>query len=156
MTRKFRTTKKRIKIFLFISLVSLFFFQGLFAQYIPISSTTITVGPVSYSSAVHELHKMGYKTAAEDKGNQMIQTDFKLCPSTRCHMSIKVLVKNDSAQITGRWWIETAPPVGGSTDNISVIGHVDGSMDILFEEMLKYAKALGGSSIRYSVTIQNR
>jgi hypothetical protein len=142
--------------FLFILVSSFFFLTGLSAQNIPISSNTITVFPVSYSTALRTLHKMGYKTTLEDKSGQVIQTDYKLCPSTICHMSVRVIVKNDSAQITARWWIETAPPDAGNTRNIQVVGHVDGQMDILFEDLLKYAKALQGSSIRYSFMDQSK
>lgn len=148
---------KKEKKFLFcIFFVSFFYLPVLFGQHIPIASNTLTVFPASYATALHALRKLGYKTASEDKTSQQVLTDFKRCPGTICHISIQVLVKNDSAQITGRYWTDSAPVTGGNTENLKVICHVDGQMDTLFDELLKYGKALGGSSIRYSTTAQNK
>jgi hypothetical protein len=150
------TFNKKIKAekkFLFFIFFSTFFSSAvLFGQNIPISSNTLTVYPSTYPAALHALRKMGYKISSEDKDKGLMQTDFKTCSGTICHISIHVQISRDSAQITGRWWTETAPPAPGSNKNIGVVSHVDSQMDVLFEELLKYAKALQGSSIRYSTT----
>jgi hypothetical protein len=156
MITRIKKNDKGKKILLFILFNSVFSLSMLFGQNIPIASNTLTVYPSSYTNALHALHKLGYKMASEDKTSQQVLTDYKLCPGTICHISIQVLVKNDSAQITGHYWTDTAPITSGNTNNLKVVSHVDGQMDVLFDELLKYAKALQGTSIRYSTTAQNK
>jgi hypothetical protein len=131
-------------------------FKLLFSQNIPIMTNTIQVNPVSYTNVVNTLHTLGYKIATEDKQKQIVKTDFKVCPGTICHISISVIFKGSDAVISGHWWTDTAPPEGPNSENIAVIYHVDSQMDLLFEELLKYAKALGGSRISYSTTGKNK
>jgi hypothetical protein len=156
MSIQIKKNDKRKMILLFIVFNSVFSISMLFGQNIPIASNTLTVYPASYTNALHVLHKLGYRSASEDKTSQQVRTDFKLYPGTICHISIQVLIKNDSAQISGLYWTDTAPISDGNSNNLKVVRHVDGQMDVLFDELLKYAKALGGSSIRYSTTVQNK
>jgi hypothetical protein len=143
------------KVFLFlIILIPFFSVNEGYGQNIPFLTNAIQVTPTSYAVVVKTLNKMGYKISSEDKTKQSVRTDFKLLPGTICHISIYVAVKDSCAMITAKWWSEIAPPEG--LKNIMIVCHVDSQMDNLFQELEKYAKALKGNRINYSITEKNK
>jgi hypothetical protein len=154
MWRIFIPTGKYKNIFMFYILLFLFSTNGLFSQNIPFLTNAIQVNPASFENVIKALNKIGYKISTEDKQKEVVTTEFKVYPGSICHISINVVVKDSSALITGKWWSEIAPPEG--SNNIMIVCHVDSQLDFLFQELVKYAKTLGGKRISYSITEKNK